>query len=67
MDGLSRDGYDRVLINAWLPLVPGLTERLQAGARVADVASGVLERIHTALAPTSRSTRPPAIRARACS
>jgi SAM-dependent methyltransferase len=40
MDGLSRDGYDRLLINAWLPVVPGLSERLQEGARVADVACG---------------------------
>ena len=35
MDSLSRDGYDRLLVDAWLPLVPGLTERLQRGALVA--------------------------------
>ena len=40
MDGLSRDGYDRLLIDAWLPMLPGLEERLQEGARVADVACG---------------------------
>src|SRR5262245_54157927 len=40
MDSLSRDGYDRLLIPAWLPLVPGLTSRLQSGVRVADMACG---------------------------
>ena len=40
MDALGRGVYDGLLINGYLPLVPGLTERLQAGARMADVACG---------------------------
>jgi SAM-dependent methyltransferase len=40
MDSLSRDGYDHLLIPAWLPLAPGLTSKLQSGARAADVACG---------------------------
>ena len=32
--------YDQLLVPAYLPLVPGLTERLEAGARVTDVACG---------------------------
>jgi SAM-dependent methyltransferase len=40
MDGLGRGAYDQFLVDAILPLVPGLTERLTAGARVADVACG---------------------------
>lgn len=40
LDGLSRDAYDRLLVDAWLPLAPGLFERLKTGARVADVACG---------------------------
>lgn len=40
MDGVSRVLYDGLLIDACLPLVPGLTEQLRAGARVADVACG---------------------------
>src|SRR5215510_13587931 len=31
MASLSRDGYDHLLIPAWLPLAPGLTGRLQSG------------------------------------
>src|SRR5437868_807267 len=33
----DRDG---LLVDAYLPLVPGLSDRLRAGARVADVACG---------------------------
>ena len=40
MDGVSRIVYDAMLLDAYLPLVPGLAERLAAGARVADVACG---------------------------
>jgi hypothetical protein len=40
MDALGRGVYDGLLVDSYLPLVPGLTERLQAGARVADVACG---------------------------
>jgi SAM-dependent methyltransferase len=32
--------YDGLLVDAYLPLVPGLTEQLDAGARVADVCCG---------------------------
>ena len=40
MDGVSRVMYDGFLVDAYVPLVPGLPERLAAGARVADVACG---------------------------
>src|SRR5207302_4733478 len=40
MDALGRNVYDALLVEAYLPLVPGLAERLEAGARVADVACG---------------------------
>ncbi len=40
MDAASRGGFDGELVDGWLPLVPGLTESLAAGARVADVACG---------------------------
>ncbi len=40
MDAMGRGGFDQFLIDAYLPVVPGLTERLAAGARVADVACG---------------------------
>jgi SAM-dependent methyltransferase len=40
MDGLSRPFYDGLLVDAVLPLAPGLTARLTAGARAADVGCG---------------------------
>ncbi|MDN5916422.1 MAG: methyltransferase domain-containing protein [Pseudonocardia sp.] len=40
MDELNRRPLDELLIEAWLPLVPGLTERLTSGVRVADVGCG---------------------------
>jgi len=40
MDGLSRVTYDAWLVDGYLPLAPGLVERLERGARVADVACG---------------------------
>jgi SAM-dependent methyltransferase len=40
MDALGRGAYDELLVDAVLPLAPGLTERLTAGARAADVACG---------------------------
>ena len=40
MDMIGRGTYDALLIDAYLPLVCGLTERMRAGARVADVACG---------------------------
>ena len=40
MDAIGRGLYDSFLIDAYLPLVPGLPEKLEAGARVADVACG---------------------------
>lgn len=40
MDGLSRRPTDELLVDAWLPVAPGLVERLTAGARVADVGCG---------------------------
>jgi SAM-dependent methyltransferase len=40
MDGISRVFYDAGLIDLYLPLIPGLRERLDHGIRVADVACG---------------------------
>lgn len=40
MDAASRNGFDEHLIADLLPLVPGLTEQLDAGARVADIGCG---------------------------
>ena len=40
MDSLNRGMFDDLLIDSVLPLAPGLTERLAAGARVTDVGCG---------------------------
>jgi SAM-dependent methyltransferase len=40
MDAISRVQFDGMLLDVYLPMVPGLTERLGAGAHVADVACG---------------------------
>jgi SAM-dependent methyltransferase len=40
MDGVGRGVFDTLLLDAYLPLAPGLAERLAAGARAADVACG---------------------------
>ena len=40
MDGLGRGGFDEALLSQWLDLVPGLRDRLDAGAHVADVGCG---------------------------
>ncbi|HEY2814878.1 MAG TPA: methyltransferase domain-containing protein [Acidimicrobiales bacterium] len=40
MDSISRLFFDSMLIDGYLPLVAGLTEQLEAGVRVADVACG---------------------------
>ena len=40
MDSISRVTFDAALVDAIVPLVPGLVDSLRAGARVADVACG---------------------------
>jgi SAM-dependent methyltransferase len=40
MDAVSRGGFDEALLSEWLPLVPGVSARLEAGARVADIGCG---------------------------
>jgi SAM-dependent methyltransferase len=40
MDALNRGGFDEHLVASWLDLVPGVRDRLTAGARVADVGCG---------------------------
>ena len=40
LDVLWGPMYEQLLVPAYLPLVPGLTEQLASGARVADVACG---------------------------
>ena len=56
MDSLSRGTYDELLVDAWLPLVPGLTERLNQGIRVADVGCGTGHAIVTMAAAFPAST-----------
>ena len=40
MEGMSATWLDSMLVNQWLPAVPGLAPRLAEGARVADVGCG---------------------------
>src|SRR5262249_50425957 len=40
-DMVQRGTFDSLLVESWLPLAPGLTERLATGARVADIGCGV--------------------------
>jgi SAM-dependent methyltransferase len=40
IDQLNRRPLDELLVDVWLPLVPGLSDRLAAGAGVADVGCG---------------------------
>jgi SAM-dependent methyltransferase len=40
MDALGRGAYDGLLVDAVVPLAPGLADRLAGGARAADVACG---------------------------
>ena len=40
MDSIGRVQYDGFLVDAYVPLVPGLRDRLEKGIRVADVACG---------------------------
>jgi SAM-dependent methyltransferase len=40
MDTAFRGLYDAFLLDAWLDAIPGVRERMEAGARVADVACG---------------------------
>ena len=39
-DQMNRRAYDAVLVDGYLPLAPGLVERLRAGADVADIGCG---------------------------
>ncbi len=40
MDAISRVQFDGMLLDVYVPMVPGLADRLAAGARVADIACG---------------------------
>ena len=40
MDAAGRGTYGELLVDAWLPLAPGLVDRLTAGARVVDIGCG---------------------------
>ena len=40
MDAMGRGVFDTMLLDAYLPLAPGLAETLAAGANVADIACG---------------------------
>ena len=40
MDSIGRVQYDGFLVDAYVPLVPGLRDRLETGIRVADIACG---------------------------
>jgi 2-polyprenyl-3-methyl-5-hydroxy-6-metoxy-1,4-benzoquinol methylase len=39
-EGFFRPGYLANLVDAWLPSLDGVVEKLQAGARVADIGCG---------------------------
>jgi SAM-dependent methyltransferase len=39
-EGCERSGYNANLIRSWLPALDGVVEKLQAGARVADIGCG---------------------------
>lgn len=56
MDSLSRGTYDELLVEAWLPLVPGLPERLADGIRVADIGCGTGHAVVTMAAAFPAST-----------
>lgn len=40
MDEISRGMFDALLVDAYLPMVPGLRERLESGCTAADIACG---------------------------
>lgn len=40
MERFFRPGYNAHLINDWLPSIPGLVDKLRAGAKVADIGCG---------------------------
>lgn len=40
MDSADRNTFDEFLVDEWLPLAPGLVERLRAGGRVVDIGCG---------------------------
>jgi len=40
MDAISRIVFDHSMVDAYVPMIDGLTAKLEAGARVADVACG---------------------------
>lgn len=56
MDSLSRGTFDELLVDAWLPLAPGLTEQLNEGIRVADIGCGTGHAIVTMAAAFPAST-----------
>lgn len=56
MDLMGRGTFDRFLIDAYLPLAPGLAERLARGARVADAACGAGHALNVLAAAFPRST-----------
>ena len=64
MDAAGRGGYDADLVDSWLPLAPGLSETLAAGARVADVACGTGHALLRARTARSRGPRSSATTAR---
>ncbi len=56
IDDLSRRRYDAALVERYLPLVPGLPERLTAGARVVDFGCGSGHATNLLAAAFPRST-----------
>jgi SAM-dependent methyltransferase len=56
MDASWRLLYDGLLIKGFLPAVPGLPERLQAGIRVADIGCGTGHAINVMAAAYPKST-----------
>lgn len=55
-DAVQRRLADEVLIELWVPLAPGLTERLTSGIRVADIGCGAGHRMNLLARAFPRST-----------
>jgi 2-polyprenyl-3-methyl-5-hydroxy-6-metoxy-1,4-benzoquinol methylase len=57
LERLTGPAFDHQLVQEWIPAVPGLEERLHAGANIADVGTG------TGIAPIRIAQAFPAVRA----
>ena len=66
-DRFTAQWHQNMLVQQWLPLVPGTTAKLQAGARVADVGCGTgqaliaLARAFPAITAAGYDAHPPSV------